>query len=214
MFISAPDQVTVVRLTADKPGSINGEVTFQSPHKTATLADRGSNGLVFAGTGGKHGDNPGKIQFQADIRVINEGGAMTVAEKAIKIENADAVTVLVSCGTNFVNYKDLSADPAMRADGDLDAAAKTSYADLKSRNIADHQRLFRRVTIADEEDVHTGRSERVVIGISCARPRRSAIFGSTMVSSPLTSVAWLFATSNAPVTRTARAKRPNSRSTR
>jgi alpha-L-fucosidase 2 len=147
VFISAPDQVVVVRLTADKPGSINGEVTFQSPHKETNLVARGGNELVFTGTGSNHGDNPGKIRFQSDIRAINQAGSLSAEGTSLKIEKADALTVLLSCGTNFVNYKDLSADPATRADGDLDAAAKLPYAELKSRNIADHQKLFRRVSI-------------------------------------------------------------------
>src|SRR4029450_60573 len=68
--------------------------------------------------------------------------------------------------------------------------------------------------VADEEQPHAAGLSGVVTGTRWARPRRSSSLGSTTVSSPDRSVARARARSNAPVRRTARAKRPKSRSTR
>ncbi len=54
----------------------------------------------------------------------------------------------------------------------------------------------------------------VVTGTRCARPRRSRSFGRITVSSPDCRLARARPTSKAPDNRTARAKRPKSRSTR
>src|SRR5204863_2601991 len=60
VFASAPDQLIVVRLTADKPKSITCDVTLKSPHRSATLAARGMDELVLTGTGSNSGDIAGK----------------------------------------------------------------------------------------------------------------------------------------------------------
>ena len=66
--------------------------------------------------------------------------------------------------------------------------------------------------IADEEEIHLG--EGVSIAIGTPRPRRSPIRGSVTRSSPFSSVARALLPSKAVVNRTARAKRPDPRSTR
>ena len=81
------------------------------------------------------------------LRAQNEGGKATVGDSSLTVANADAVTLLVACGTNYVNWKDLSADPQSRARHDLDGAAGKTYDQLRTQHLQDYQALFRRVTI-------------------------------------------------------------------
>jgi alpha-L-fucosidase 2 len=56
MFASYPDDVIVIRLTADKPGSLSFRTRFTSPHPTASVtADAGSRLLAL------HGQLPGMV---------------------------------------------------------------------------------------------------------------------------------------------------------
>lgn len=151
VFASSPDQVVAIRLSADKPGSLNFNARMITPFADAKTGVE--NGLLtLSGTGGKFNNQPGQIQFKSFTKVQNEGGTATPQGNSIRVANANAVTILVACGTNYVNYRDLSADPKARALRDLDAAAGKSYAQLRSRHLQDYQQLFKRVSL----DVGTG----------------------------------------------------------
>jgi alpha-L-fucosidase 2 len=145
-FSTAVDNVIVIRLTADKPASISFAATMRSPHDHATVTAKG-NRLTIRATANKHADIPGQIQFESIVEVLNEGGTVKSDHSQIEVTGADAVTLLVSCGTNYVNWHDLTGDPSERAEKNLEGAAKTSFADLRDRHVEDYQRLFHRVSI-------------------------------------------------------------------
>ncbi|MDQ3816002.1 MAG: glycoside hydrolase N-terminal domain-containing protein, partial [Armatimonadota bacterium] len=146
VFASAPDQVVVVRLTADKLGSLNFNAHMSTPLWDAKAGVE-NNLLTLSGTGGKFNGKPGQIQFKSFTKVQNEGGTATPQGDSMRVANANAVTMLVSCGTNYVNYQDLSTDPNARALRDLDAAAGKGYAQLRTRHLQDYQQLFNRVSL-------------------------------------------------------------------
>ncbi|MEO7495941.1 MAG: glycoside hydrolase N-terminal domain-containing protein [Massilia sp.] len=146
VFASAPDQVVVVRLSADKPGRISFRASMLTPFTDAVSAVENGQ-LLLAGHGGAFNDRPGAIRFQSRLKVRNEGGAVSADGAALVVDKADAVTLLVAAGTNFVNYKDIGADPAARAARDIDGAAARPYAALRERHVRDYQSLFRRVSL-------------------------------------------------------------------
>ena len=146
VFSSAPDQVIVVRITADQPGSISFNATMDSPLNEANVTTAG-NRLVFQGTGGRHGDQPGQIKVESILEFQAEGGRVAADGSRVKISDANAVTILISCGTSYVNWKDVSADPHARAEKDLNAAGRKSFAELRRDHVRDYQSLFHRVAI-------------------------------------------------------------------
>ncbi|HSV15152.1 MAG TPA: glycoside hydrolase N-terminal domain-containing protein, partial [Tepidisphaeraceae bacterium] len=146
VWCSAPDQVLVVRLTADQPGSISFSATMQTPQPDAALLMRG-NDLILTGTGGKHGTIPGAVKFTGIVRAQNEGGSVTAAGSELTVTGANAVTLLVSAATNYVNWHDVSGDANARAMSRLDAASGKSVDQLRLRHVQDYQALFHRVSI-------------------------------------------------------------------
>jgi alpha-L-fucosidase 2 len=146
VFSSAPDQVVAIRLSADQPGRLSFDATWETPFRDAVIG--AENGLLtLSGQGGEFDGKPGAIRFKALLRAIPEGGSATIQGDKLVVSRADAVTLLVSSGTNFVNYQDTGADPAARAASALSGAEKRPYAELRARHIADHQTLFRRVSL-------------------------------------------------------------------
>jgi alpha-L-fucosidase 2 len=145
-FCSARDQAIVIHLTADAPGKIDFSGTMKSLQPDSQVAVHGGD-LILTGTGGKHDTNPGQVKFESIVRVRIDGGTITADSSRIAVAHADAVTLLISCGTNYVNWHDLTADPHIGALGDLNAAAALSYDQLRSRHVQDYQSLFHRVTI-------------------------------------------------------------------
>jgi alpha-L-fucosidase 2 len=99
---------------------------------------------TIAMSGGVEG---GAIRFEARLVVRAEGGQVTVGDTAATVTGADAVTLVLAGATNYVNYHDVSADPAARTAAALAAVRATSWAPLLARHVADYQALFRRTTI-------------------------------------------------------------------
>lgn len=145
VFVSFPDQVTVVRITTDTPGQVSFTAGFDSPQKNGVSLQR-KNTLLLSGVSGDQEGNPGSVKFHAYARVLNEGGRCSGAGASVKVDKADAVTILLTAATNFVNYKDLSADPE-RALVRLDRAAAKSYEALKTGHVADYRKYFVRVRL-------------------------------------------------------------------
>jgi alpha-L-fucosidase 2 len=92
------------------------------------------------------------LKFAAQVRVIAVGGSVSRQSDELFIQHAHEIMLLVSLATSHVNYRDISADPLVRTQADLDAAALRTYDELRSRHVQDHQALFRRVELRIEAD--------------------------------------------------------------
>ena len=146
IFASAPDQVIVVRLTADQPGKISFALGLKTPqHAAVTVAD--GNTLVLSGVNSASRGIPGALKFQARVRVLAAGGKTTATGNQIAVADADAVTLLFAAATSYKNYQDVSAAPEAIVKRQLAAAAKREYATLRAAHIADFQKLFHRVSL-------------------------------------------------------------------
>ena len=141
-FSSHPDQVLVERLRADQPGRISFKVRLTSPHASAVTIASGRDQLALDGRVGERG-----TRFAARLKVTLDGGRIRAEGDHLVIEEADAATVVLSGATAFVNFQDVTGDPAAQASATLAAATKKPAADLAAAHSADHQSLFRRVTL-------------------------------------------------------------------
>ncbi|MBE3099590.1 MAG: glycoside hydrolase N-terminal domain-containing protein [Planctomycetes bacterium] len=150
VFSSAPDQVLVVRLAADKPKSRPGDpgqLTFTASLTTpqeATAEPAGADTLVMRGQ-----VKNGIMKFEARLRAVAEGGKVTATAAGLRIEGANAVTLLLVAGTDHkLKYPDYKGDPpGPRCEKQLAEAAKKPYAALREAHVADYQKLFRRVAL-------------------------------------------------------------------
>ena len=143
VIASHPDDVIVVRWTADRAGSVSGTVKLQGAHGETTKAEGAD--LSFAGSL-KNG-----VEYEARVRVVAKGGAVVAEGSALQFRGCDEAVILLAAGTSYVpDYarKYHGQSPAERLGQLLDAAAKLSYDDLRARHVADHQKLFGRVAVA------------------------------------------------------------------
>ncbi|MDT0347100.1 glycoside hydrolase family 95 protein [Streptomyces litchfieldiae] len=146
VFASAADQVIVVRLTADTPGAITFTATLDSPLGTGVSSPDDAT-VALTGRGEDANGVAGRVRFTALVRAAAEGGKAASCDGRLRVTDADAVTLLISAGTNYVNWQDLSADPRARADRDLAGAAARPYAELRGRHVADYEALFGRADL-------------------------------------------------------------------
>jgi alpha-L-fucosidase 2 len=145
-FASAPDQVIVIRLTADRAGSITFTATFDSPQRT-TASSPDSATIALDGTSGSMDGVAGSVRFLALAHASVTGGTVSSSAGSLRVSGATDATVLVSIGSSYVNYRTVNGDYRGVARNRLAAARGVGYDQLRSRHLADYQALFGRVTI-------------------------------------------------------------------
>ena len=125
-------QVLVVRLTADARGRIALPAQFRGARNQAHsnyatdyfrwMAMR-RGGLVVRGKSADYLGVPGALRYVSRLGRSRTGRDMRVEDDVLVVERADAVTLIVAAATNFVSYKDVSADAGGRVDGAMRMAA-------------------------------------------------------------------------------------------
>ena len=159
-FASHPAKVMVFRYTADKPGALTGSVELTDMHKGTISA--ANNTLTSAGSlagytykGGSSNKKPGEgyalaLAYEAQIRVLHDGGKVSVNGNTIAFENVTTLTLLLSAGTDFVQDRTKGwKDPSRLAQVTtrIQAAAVRSWDDLLAEHLHDYQNLFNRVSL-------------------------------------------------------------------
>ena len=146
VFSSPVDQVIVVHLAADKPGQLNFTAAMATPQK-ATVEAQSPDTLVMGGVNAEAKGIPGALKFQACVRVLTQGGRTTVGKDNVSVSGADSATLLIAAATSYKNYKDVSGDPEALTQAYLAKAVRKPFDTLRRDHIAEHQRLFRRVSL-------------------------------------------------------------------
>jgi len=153
-FCGYPDQVMVLRLTADKPGSYTGTIRLSDAHKaemsvqdhTITASGTLSNGL----------------RYETQVRILSAGGSLQSQDGAVAFTGADSVTILLAAGTDYLaDYQKgwRREHPHQRLSDQLASAAGKSYEALRSAHVKDYQALFKRV------DLEVGRTEEEIAAL-------------------------------------------------
>jgi len=146
IFVSAPDQVIVMRLTADKPGQLDFDAALDRPERFKTEAV-GNNELLMSGAMTNGADGEG-VKYAARLRVLNTGGKVVVVDGKISVNGADEVVLLITAATDYERFAKMSRrDVAAAAEKDLDVAVKKDFSMLLSAHIADYQSFFNRVKL-------------------------------------------------------------------
>ena len=143
VFASAPaSHCLIVRLTADKPGSISFQATLSRPADASTESAAGR--LIMTGQAlpkRAAGENNTGVRFRSEVKATVSGGKLENAGDHLDVTGADSVTLTIVAATE-IREKDLAAACAR----DL-AAASRAYDALRSEHVADHQHFFRRVRL-------------------------------------------------------------------
>jgi len=147
VFASYPDNILVVRCEANSPGKVSFTAKLTTPHAMCTNSFEGNDLVLDAGISKAANGLNSKVWFRTRVRFILEGGSLIKGDKTVTVTNANAVTILLVVGSNFVSFEDVSGDPVGRTTEFLRAVEGVSYARLLERHLADYQPLFRRVTV-------------------------------------------------------------------
>lgn len=146
-FATNPDNVLVLRLTADKQKSITMNMGLDLMRQADLSVE--DNQLVFTGKVDFPLHGPGGVCFEGRIAVLADNGEVKMEQSGVSIKEADAVTLIVDVRTDYKSpdYKTLCADGVKKA------AAK-SYDELKQAHIKDYNTLYNRVSIHFGQDAN------------------------------------------------------------
>jgi alpha-L-fucosidase 2 len=162
VIASYPDNVIAIHLTASKPGALSFTLRMDSPHKdsagranppdeplgrTPRLVGDDSPSLRLVGR-----VQPDGLRFESRVHVLAPGGTIRADGNALVVDHADSATLLLVAATSFNSFEDISGDPAQRCAAYLapwsrGELAADPFATILAIHTADHQRLFRRVTL-------------------------------------------------------------------
>lgn len=155
-FVSAPDGVLVTRIKSGLRGRVSFSVSFDSPHWSVTTSVGGNELLLSGRATNQHNGiqitNP--VRFASRLVVRAEGGKVTRENGRVTVSDADAATLILSAATSFKSFQDVSGDPERISAEILEKVRRVSFETLREAHVADHQRLFRRVSI----DLGAGRN--------------------------------------------------------
>lgn len=143
-FASHADNVIVVHLQADRRKALSFTLDYTSPQTHEVKVEGGD--LVMTCQGKEQEGIPAALRAECRLRVKTDGQTQG-KDNRLHVEGATEATLYLAAATNFVNYKDVSADESDRASGHLAEAAKRSYGKLLKRHIARYRELFGRVKL-------------------------------------------------------------------
>jgi alpha-L-fucosidase 2 len=146
VFASAADQVIVVRLTADRANALSFSAAFDSPQRTSVSSPDGAT-IGLDGISGTMEGIAGSVRFLALTKATVTGGTVSSSGGTLRVSGATSVTLLVSIGTSYVDFRTVNGDYQNLARTRLSAAGAVGYEQLLARHLADHQKLFNRVTL-------------------------------------------------------------------
>ncbi|MGO8749594.1 MAG: glycosyl hydrolase family 95 catalytic domain-containing protein [Thermoguttaceae bacterium] len=125
-FISAPDEVFVSRLTADKPGALSFGVAMDRSERYQTIVNANNellmNGTLDDGRGGRG------VSYAARLRILAHGGSVRADGNRLTVNGADEAVLLLAAATDFKGFagRQLS-DPVGATANDLNKTAKAYY---------------------------------------------------------------------------------------
>jgi alpha-L-fucosidase 2 len=166
VFASAPANVLVMRLSADKLKALTFKIKAQSQlHFSIKVV--GKDELIISGKAPSHVDpsyyNPAGrdpivygdtngcdgMRFQFRLKILLKGGSIQADTSGIQVQNADLATMYVSAATSYNGFDKCpdteGKDEAAIASTTLKKATAIDYNSLLKAHIDDYQKYFNRV---------------------------------------------------------------------
>ncbi|KAA6300575.1 MAG: hypothetical protein EZS26_003279 [Candidatus Ordinivivax streblomastigis] len=163
VFVSYPDKVMVVKISTDKPSTLSLQVGLESYFSDIVVAE--NNNLVLDGTwkgplptywliGNVEGEG---LKFRTALRVITDGGQTKSEGDKLIIADAGSATLILTAATSYVNYGDISADPAERCAQTFADITNKSYQTLRTAHVQDFSNLMSRVHLSMGDTLKYGK---------------------------------------------------------
>ena len=150
-FVSAPDQVIVIKLKSSHPNGLSGNIQLQRPKDEGipTANTYTAEGMLkmdgeVTQRKGAFDSKPNPIlegvQFQTIVKPNHQGGTVTTVEDGLELSGVKEIELRIVSNSSYY-HKDFKSKNSKQ----LTAIEKYSFKELKDRHIRDHQSLYDRV---------------------------------------------------------------------
>ena len=159
-FVSAPDQIMVIKLTSSKKGALSFDIHSSSQLQSSSQVK--DNILTLSGVAPIH-ENAGYTvlpeflniknrgtRFASVLKIKNTDGVISNTDKSLGVKNATEAIIYISVATSFKGFDvnqsvDGVAEPIAKVN--VDKAFSKSFDKLKDSHIVDYQKFFNRVSL-------------------------------------------------------------------
>ncbi|MDY7394509.1 glycoside hydrolase family 95 protein [Aureibaculum sp. 2210JD6-5] len=146
IFTSYPDQVMIIKITADQPGKISFKSTLTRPERYKTYSENEE--LIMSGalSNGKGGEG---LQYMTRLKATAKNGQVNYNDTSLEVENADEVILYLTASTDYVlkypnyngrDYKNITAE-------NINKAVAKNYDELLKSHLKEYQSYYKRVTL-------------------------------------------------------------------
>lgn len=146
VFVTAPQQVIVIRLTANKTRAISFDLALDRKENASVTSSKDN--IVMTGQlDGGNGDKG--IKFAAYAKLLSADGEIKSFGNGLQIEKASQCTIIISAATdlNWPYVESRGSDPLPVAKNYVETAVKFSWKQLLQNHIADYTSYFERCRI-------------------------------------------------------------------
>ena len=160
-FVSAPDQIMVIKLTTSQKGALNFDINSSSLLKYKTEVK--DNQLAMNGIAPIYEHSGYQVQpsfllekergtrFTTLMKIKNTDGTITSSDTSLGLKNGTEALIYVSVATSFNGFDKNPATEGLNnkaiALNNLDKAFAKSFEKLKQAHISDYQKFYNRVTL-------------------------------------------------------------------
>ncbi|MDE5784754.1 MAG: glycoside hydrolase N-terminal domain-containing protein [Prevotella sp.] len=152
VFASQADNVIVVRLTADKENALAFGLNIISPlpssvHTQPVSIPSGVRQQMVASVKNVEQEGiPACLEAECRVEVVTDG-RVTDLRESLRVDDATTAVLYITAATNFVNYHDVSADPARKNTQVLDGVYGRDYKKLLKAHVDKYQEQYNRVSL-------------------------------------------------------------------
>ncbi len=147
IFSSFADNVIVVRISGSEPGSVSFKASLSSPQERCKISALPGVAIGMSVTGPDINDTAGHIECVSILKATIKNGTRVIEDNRIAVKNADSAILFLACHTNYVNYNDLSGEPAVLAEKAIERVERRLFDQLKAAHTKIYGTLFNRVQI-------------------------------------------------------------------
>ncbi|MGV9344625.1 glycosyl hydrolase family 95 catalytic domain-containing protein [Streptomyces spiralis] len=146
MFVSAPDDALVIRLSQSGGGTLTGSMVLSGTHGETTTADTARHLASFSAAFAND------LRYAAAVTASADGGTVTASGSRVTFTGCTEVVIVLSGGTDYApdhsaGFRDQDADPLGLTKSKVLAAAASSGTTLRDTHVADYRCAYDRFTL-------------------------------------------------------------------
>lgn len=153
VFASAPHDCIVVRITSDKPNSIQCKINL-SRERDATVGSHSQNSLLMSGqiidVDDSNGEGGLNMKFSSLLKATSTDGSIQSSNNSLIVKNASSLTILLTSASDYSLSKldlDRSIDVKAICEKIITDASEIGYDELKTTALNKYNELFGRVEL-------------------------------------------------------------------